>query len=442
MIERALCEALLERLFPINRSLTGPGVRQTLEVLSEVVGLTLHEVPSGTVCYDWTVPPEWSIRDGWIRSEGGDTIVSYRESNLHVVGYSVPVSGYFSYDDLVPHLHTLPARPEAIPYRTSYYRRDWGFCLSHSAFLRLDPQATYQVLIDSTLDPSGSLTMADAHLKGSTGREYILSTYCCHPSLANDNLSGLICSVLLFRRLAALPAVQHSYRLIVVPETIGAIAYLYRFRDIMKQVDGGYVITTTAGPDRPGYKESYLGNHEVDVAARLALGDDHIPYSFAPSGSDERQFGSPGFRIPTGTITRSKYYEYQQYHTSEDDLSFISVDRLLQSLDTYWRAIGFLEANVTYFRREDHCEFQLGKYGLYPDVGGLLHQGFGDRTTVGTAWPVDFDQDQLTEAFAWLMHACDGDTSLLDIGQRSGLSPRLLAYAAEQMQMNELLDAT
>jgi aminopeptidase-like protein len=237
--------------------------------------------------------------------------------------------------------------PDAIPYRTTYYERDWGFCLRHNTFEAMDEDEIYQVYIDSDLDENGELTYADAQTEGRSDKEYIISTYCCHPSLANDNLSGLILTILLFDHLRE-RSTYHSYRLVVVPETIGAISYLNQHEQEMKAVDGGYVVTTVAGPGSFDYKESFEGDHPVDRAARWALADDdYEEHAFAPTGSDERQYSTPGFRIPTGTIAKNKYYTYDAYHTSKDDLSFISVEGLLATLDRYLRAIDLLEKTVS-----------------------------------------------------------------------------------------------
>ncbi len=242
-------EELFADLFPLTRSLTGNGVRQTLDRLSDVTPLNVRTVPSGTPVYDWEVPPEWNIRDAYVTDSSGKRVVDFADSNLHVVNYSVPVDVELSFDELSEHLHTLPGMPDAIPYRTTYYERDWGFCIRHDTLEAMDEDETYEVYIDSDLDPEGELTYADAKIEGESEREYIISTYCCHPSLANDNLSGLILATLLFELLRQ-GSTHHSYRLIVVPETIGAISYLHEHENAMKTVDGGYVVTTVAGRGR------------------------------------------------------------------------------------------------------------------------------------------------------------------------------------------------
>ena len=431
-----LADAMLRRLFPLTRSLTGEGNRKTLEILGEIVPLRLHEIPSGSRSYDWVVPPEWRIREAWIKDMQGQVVVDFTESNLHVVNYSEPIHAVMSFAELCPNLHVLPNMPDAIPYRTAYYKRRWGFCMTQKEFERMDPSASYEVFIDSELLADGSLTYADALKPGKSGKEYILSSYFCHPSLANDNLSGIVLAVLLFSHIQSMPT-RHAYRLILVPETIGAISYLSRNEATMKLVSGGYVITTVAGPSEFGYKESFLGNHEIDVAARLALrGHEYKKYPFVPDGSDERQYASPGFRIPTGTITKGKYYEYPEYHTSKDDLTFARPDALVATLDIYKRAISYLEMNQTYLRTEPHCEYCLGPRGLYPNLGGQYNQ---PATVAGDhhahLYPVEavFTSGEMLDALQWWMFAADGKTQTLDLAVRSGLRPETLEIAARRM---------
>ncbi|MEA5388450.1 DUF4910 domain-containing protein [Haloarculaceae archaeon H-GB2-1] len=393
--------------------------------------------------YDWTVPPEWNVDEAWIRDGSGETVVDVATNTLHLVNYSVPMEATLSFDELEPHLYTLPEMVDTIPYRTSYYERDWGFCLRQNTFDEMDRDETYEVRIDAELDEEGSLTYADARVEGKSEREYVLSTYCCHPSMANDNLSGLILATLLFERIRQSDP-YHSYRLIIVPETIGAIAYLHDHERAMKSVDGGYVVTTTAGPGSFGYKESFRGDHPVDTAARLALDSyDYDQYDFAPTGSDERQYSTPGFRIPTGSITKDKYYEYDAYHTSEDDLSFVSADALERTLEIYWDAIQYLEMDRVYTRRQPHCEFKLDRHDLHPTTGGQKHQpahlgdeshsehDYGDDETVTTG--------DVQDGINWLMFGCDGETSLFALAEQSGLSVLTLFRAAQALQDADLI---
>ena len=440
-------DALLRRLFPICRSLTGPGNRETLEVLSELVPLRVQEIPCGTVTYDWEVPKEWSVREAWIKDSRGRTVVNFADHNLHLVGYSVPVHAHLTLKALRPRLHSLPEHPDWIPYRTSYYSPEWGFCLSDRKLRSLDPNETYEVRIDSTLDGSGSMTIADAVKEGVSGKEFLISTYCCHPSLANDNLSGLLLAVLLFRWISQ-QKTFHSYRLIVAPETIGVIAYLASHERMMKQVHGGYVVTTVAGNGPLGYKESFRRNHEVDQAARVALaGSGHIAYPFEPNGSDERQYSSPGFRIPTGSITKDKYYEYPEYHTSADNLEFISAESLATTLEVYKSTIENLEMNRTFVRTDPHGEYRLGKYGLYPSVGGEYAQPAAlPEGHLAHSYRLGPDGDSLRgvylNALEWMMHCADGRTSLLEVSRVSTLPMRVLFETATRMQELGLLQVS
>lgn len=433
---------LLKELFPICRSLTGNGNRETLNILGKLVALNIHEVPSGKRCYDWKIPKEWNVREAWIKDANGQKIVDFQKNNLSLLNYSVPVHVFLKYDEIIKHIHTLPKYPDAIPYRTSYYEENWGFCLSYSKVRKLDKKTTYEVYIDSNLDPHGSLTYADAIKKGKSGKEYLISTYCCHPALANDNLSGLVLAVLLFKRIQENPT-HHTYRLVIVPETIGAIAYLHEHEKEMKSVSGGYVITSVAGPGEFGYKESFMHNHEIDLAAKLALRNyKFISYPFSPIGSDERQYSSPGFRIPVGTICKSKYYEYDEYHTSMDNLDFISVDNLRQTLEIYWQTLMNLEMNRVYLRESSCCEFMLGKHGLCPSIGGwqqqkvflekecrLKQKSCGNLSSAG---------DEIA-AMSWLMFGCDGKTSLLHFSERSKIDIATLFNAAKKMEEKKLL---
>jgi len=438
-----LANKLFDELFPINRSITGDGVRKTLLKLSEIVALDINEVPCGTKCFDWIIPREWSVRSAWIRDKTGKTIVDFQRNNLHLVSYSKPVHKTLHYNELVDHLHYLPDKPEAISYRTSYYEDNWGFCMSYRDYLNLDKNAEYEVYIDSEFNEQGSLTYAQASKKGNSSKEYIISTYCCHPSMANDNLSGLILAVLLFHRICEIDTV-HSYRLLIAPETIGVISFLAQQKEAAKKITGGYVVTTVAGPGSFGYKHSFLGDHEIDLAAKEALRKtDYISYPFEPVGSDERQYSTPGFRIPVGTICKDKYYEYDQYHTSLDNLNFISSQYLVETLEIYWETIMALEANCIYDRNEPHCEYQLSRYDLYLTTGGSqLHSVHQHRkhkegeSGIGIQREI---KDLEVKAMNWLMYACDGKTPLLVIAQKSGISISILNEVCQRFINAKLL---
>ncbi len=438
-------ESVLQKLYPICRSLTGEGVVQSLEILTEITELTFHTVPSGTAVYDWEVPPEWNINDAYIKNSDGNRVVDFNDHNLHVVNYSTPVQSKLHFSELKDHLHTLPNMPDAIPYRTTYYERDWGFCLRHSTVEGMDEDETYEVCIDSSLDSDGVLTYADAKIEGRSDKEYIISTYCCHPSLANDNLSGLVAATVLFEQLKQ-KETYHSYRLIIVPETIGSISYLSENEAEMKDVDGGYVLTTVAGGGSFDYKCSFVGDHPVDKAARWALqNDDYTEHDFAPSGSDERQYSSPGFRVPTGTIAKDKYYEYDEYHTSKDNLDFISPEDLLESVKRYLKAIDLLEKNRTYKRVDPHCEFKLDRHNLSPTIGGQKKQPthLDDESHEAFSYELEVDESisgDVYDAIQWLMFGCDSKTSLFQLAEKSGMSVDILYQAAQKLRTAELLE--
>jgi aminopeptidase-like protein len=439
-------DALLHNLFPICRSITGGGLRQTLDLLRQVTPFDLHEVPSGTACYDWTVPDEWTVRDAFVADPGGRRVIDFQKNNLHLVNYSEPFEGRLTFDELRPHLFTLPDLPDAIPYRTSYYRRMWGFCLTQKQFEALDREAAYHVRVDTTLAP-GSLTYGEAALAGTSGQEFLISTYACHPSLGNDNLSGIILWTLLLRELRA-RKLRHSYRFVIVPETIGALAWLRRNEERAKKLSGGFVLSTVAGPGIFGYKHSFRGDARVDRAARLAFrerGLEYTEYPFDVNGSDERQYSSPAFRIPVGTICKDKYYEYPYYHTSLDNLNFISAEALVQTLELYLLAIEKLEQERV-FRSTMPCgEPMLGKRGLYPAVGGSIKQAAADTSARhGERRYTVQDERSLygseLDAIRWLMFHGDGQTSLSAIAEQTGLPLRQLAEVAEKLVEQKLLE--
>jgi aminopeptidase-like protein len=426
----------VEDLYPLCRSITGEGLRQTLRYVGEHAPLALREVASGTDVLDWTVPKEWTIRDAYVKNSQGERVVDFGRSNLHVVNYSAPVRARMSLGELRPHLHTLPDAPDWIPYRTSYYRETWGFCLSHRQMTSL-PEDEYEVCIDSTL-ADGALSYGECYLPGATSDEVLISCHVCHPSLANDNLSGMVLWALLLRELGRRPR-RCSYRFVIVPETIGAIAYLARNEEPMKQVRGGFVLTTGAGPGRLGWKSSFQGDATVDRAVKRAFAErriDAVRYPFDINGSDERQYSTPGFRIPTVTITKDKYYEYDYYHTSLDDLDFISAGDLIETLKLYLSSIETLELDLTYRSLNPHGEPMLGRRGLYPQTGGAIRQR---AAAGGDAEPEAAPGEEL-DAIRWLMFLSDGETTLLQIAEKTGLPMRRLFQAAERLRVHGLLE--
>lgn len=430
-----IADRLLKRLFPICRSITGPGLRQSLEILGDEIPLNIRSVASGEQVFDWTIPDEWTIRDAYVANSKGERVIDFNSNNLHVVNYSVPIDACMTFEELRPHLHTLPSQPDAIPYRTSYYKRTWGFCLAQRQFDVLDRDDTYTVVIDSDLSP-GELNYAEARLEGTSGREYLFSTYLCHPSMANDNLSGPITAVLLYKALEKMDR-HHTYRFVFVPETIGAIAYLARNAEEMRRIHGGFVLTTCGGTGAFGYKETFQGDHMIDRAIRQVFCDrgiDPIHYPFRPDGSDERQYSSPGFRIPVATITKDKYYEYDEYHTSLDDLSFVNGAQISESAELYKEVLAILESARTFTSRIPNGEVQLGRRGLYPSMGGGINQPAADNAANDRA--VGDEVDRIT----WLMFLADGKHSLDDVASKSGYPLTALQYTLDKLIEADLID--
>jgi len=404
--------SLMAELFPICRSITGDGVRQTLREIASRIRLDIHEVATGTQVLDWTVPDEWNIRDAYIAEHEGDRIVDFRESNLHVVSYSEPVDTEMSLAELRPHLHSLPEHPDWIPYRTSYYERTWGFCLSQRRLDDLE-EKTYEIVIDSTLEP-GVLTYGECLLPGRVADEVLLTTHVCHPSLANDNLSGLALLTELGAELARIPR-RLTYRLLFIPGTIGSITWLARNEKRLESVVAGLVIACVGDSAPLTYKRSRSGNALIDRAAAHVLGHDGSDarvVDFVPWGGDERQFNSPGFDLPVGSLSRSR--EYEEYHSSADDLDLVSPQRLEDALGAALAIIDVLETNRRFVNVSPRGEPQLGRRGLYPGMGG------GDPAV-----------EQL--AMLWLLNGSDGGASVLDIAERSGIPFKVLDSWAQRL---------
>jgi aminopeptidase-like protein len=411
--------ALMQELFPICRSITGDGVRETLDVVGRRIPLELHEVPSGTRVLDWTVPDEWNVRDAYIARDG-HRLVDFRDSNLHLVSYSEPYRGTLSLGELRPHLHSLPDHPDWIPYRTSYYSRAWGFCLTQEQVDRLE-EADYEVVVDTTLAP-GSLTYGECFLPGERDDEVLLTTHVCHPSLANDNLSGIA----VLTELGALlneARRTFSYRLLFIPGTIGSITWLARNKQRLDRTVAGLVLACLGDGAPLTYKRSRRGDASVDRAAAYALPrvDERARIvDFIPWGWDERQFNSPGFNLPVGCLSRSREGEYVEYHSSADNLDLVRPGALEQALAAVVNVCHVLEADRRYVNLAPEGEPQLGKRGLYPTVGGEAAQ-----------------REQL--ATLWVLNQSDGRSSLLDIAERSALPFGLISDAAHRLQRADLL---
>ncbi|HEV2845958.1 MAG TPA: DUF4910 domain-containing protein [Thermoanaerobaculia bacterium] len=398
-------------LYPICRSITGNGVRQTLAAIQERIPLEIHEVPSGTPVFDWTVPREWNIRDAWIKDPSGRKVVDFREHNLHVLNYSVPVHEKLPLEELRKRLFTLPDQPDLIPYRTSYYKETWGFCLRHRTLREL-PDGEYEVFIDSTL-ADGSLTYGECFLPGESEREVLLSTHVCHPSLCNDNLSGIAVMTWLAAELGKRPR-RHSYRFLFIPGTIGSITWLARNEERAGRIAHG-LVAANLGKGGFHYKKSRRGDAEIDRAVLAVLQGSGDVEEFVPFGYDERQYCSPGFDLPVGSLTRTPYGRYPEYHTSADNLDLVSPEALEGSLRTYLAVMDVLEGNRRYENLNPKCEPQLGRRGLYRNIGG---DDAGRSRELALLWTLNFS---------------DGDHALLDIAERSGMSFAAIREAADSL---------
>ncbi len=407
-------------IYPICRSITGEGIRETFKQIQKFIPVQLNEVASGTKVFDWVVPREWNIRDAYIKDSTGARVVDFRQSNLHVVNYSVPVSARLPLSELKDRLFTLPEHPDWIPYRTAYYREDWGFCLSQNRLRQLQ-DAEYEVCIDSTLE-DGHLTWAECFLPGASTEEVLISAHACHPSLANDNLSGLAVATFLARLLSG-RALRYSYRFLFIPGTIGAITWLARNREAAGRVRNGLVLTCVGDSGGFHYKKSRRGDAEIDRAAAQVLrhcGEPADVLDFSPYGYDERQYCSPGFNLPVGCLMRSVWGTFPEYHTSADNLDFIHPEQMARSLRLCASIFDVLEKNKKYLNRNPYCEPQLGKRNLYRSTGGE---------------PIDVE----VNARLWVLNLSDGEHSLLDIAERSGLPFAAIHDAAELLRESGLL---
>lgn len=420
-------EEIFVDLFPLNRSLTGEGNRVTLEYLRRIVPkLQIRSVKSQTKLFDWTVPDEWEVRDAYVKNKHGKKIIDFQKNNLHLMGYSTAFSGRLNKDELLKHIYTLPNRPDWIPYRTNYYSDQWGFCCRDNLLRSKDFIEPFEVLVDTQHNPNGKLIFGEAYKKGTSNDEILLSTYICHPSLANDNLSGLVGAALLFKALEERET-RFSYRLVIVPETIGALAFLKSHKNL-KKILGGTVLTTIGGPDPISMKEAHKSDHWINRITHCVLserfGNDYIVYPFTPDGSDERQYSSPAFDIAMPSIHKSKYYEYDEYHTSQDNLDFISAKALMETLEVYKDWISAVDSFCFPMRANGEGEYFLSGRGLYPSVGGTINQpsnlisGASDENPEQP--PATITQKHL-DAFGWVMHMSNGQNSNIDMVDRSGL---------------------
>ena len=414
--------ALIEELFPICRSITGNGVRQTLETLRRFIPLEVNEVPSGIGVLDWTVPPEWNIRDAYILDPDGRRVVDFAANNLHIVQYSRPIDAMIQLGELRPHLHTLPDQPDWIPYRTSYYTENWGFCLTHRQLSSL-ADGPYRVVIDSDLGP-GHLSYGELLIPGETDDTVLFSCHICHPSLANDNLSGIAVATMLACHLQRLRR-RHSYRFLFIPGTIGSLTWLARNEDKVGRIVHGLVLSCLGDAGGMTYKQSRRGNATIDRIVAHVLRNDEVPHRitpFVPYGYDERQYCSPGFDLPVGCLMRTPNGEYPEYHSSADNLSLLRPESLAHSLAVLRCIVAVIEGDAVCRSRNQKGEPQLGQRGLYETIGGQRAASY----------------DQM--ALLWVLNLADGHHSLLDIAERAGVPFATIRAAADALVAAELLE--
>ena len=413
--------SLIRRLYPICRSITGDGVRESLQIIREYIPLQINEVPSGTKVFDWTIPDEWNIRDAYIKNSYGEKIIDFKKLNLHVLNYSIPVDDTISLDELKAHLHTIPENPEWVPYRTSYHNKNWGFCMSHNQMLSLK-EGKYDVKIDSDLKP-GSLSFGEYFIKGDSTEEVLFTCHICHPSLCNDNLSGIAIATFLARELSKLK-LKYSYRFLFIPGTIGSITWLSLNQDKIKNIKHGLVLTLLGDKSKFHYKKSRIGNAEIDRIVIRLLKNAYTDFKildFYPYGYDERQFCSPAFNLPVGRLSRSNHGEFPEYHTSADNLDFVSPECLAESYRFLSDVVDEIESGEKYLNLNPECEPQLGKRGLFKSIGGQSETK-------------DFQM-----ALLWVLNLSDGEHSIKDIEEQSGLYSSVIKQATEELVNVNLL---
>ncbi len=428
---------LMEKLYPICRSITGNGVRETLEIIKKEIPLRIHEVPTGKKVFDWTIPKEWNINDAYIIDPHGKKIIDFKESNLHVLNYSIPINQKISFSELKKHIHTIPEKPDVIPYVTSYYSENWGFCMTHNNFLDLK-EGEYEVIIDSKLE-EGSLTYGEFLISGKSEFEILLSCYVCHPSMCNDNLSGVVLITQIAKYFKNIEN-NYSIRFIFVPETIGAITWIHQNEVNLSKIKHGLVATCLGDSGKFTYKKSRQGNAEIDNTVIEILENSKIEFKivdFFPWGSDERQLCSPGFDLPIGSLMRSMYgtKDFPEYHTSDDNLEFMNKESLKESFEKYIEIIKALDRNVSqkyriqseqkemknceseiYLNLFPKCEPQLGRRGIYRKLGGQNNS---------------LESRKNEFAIFWVLNLSDGQHSILDIIQRSGFEENVIRNAVK-----------
>lgn len=418
-------EQLFDRLWPINRSITGNGLRKSFNILKEIIPLNITEIESGTKVHDWVVPKEWNVEDAFIITPDGSKIADVKVNNLHLLGYSIPFKGKLSFEELKEHLFTLPEQPDAIPYITSYYAERWGFCLSHNEYLQLDKEGDYEVIISTTLE-NGSLSFGDCVLPGSSKEEIVFSSYLCHPSMASNELSGPLVLSFLYNIIKNLKDRKYTYRFVIAPETIGTISYLHKYGEHMKSTcKAGLIITCVGDNGAFTFKESRESDSYINKICQHILNylepDNFSVVPFSPIGSDERQYCSPGYNLPMGSLMRTMYGVYPEYHTSLDNKDFISFSAMSHTIDLYLKIVKAIELDGYYINQLPFCEPQLGKRGLYPQLGDKLEKS-----------------DKLKKIM-YLLNYSDGEISLLEIAHKLDVSILDLEIELDSLKEEALL---
>jgi aminopeptidase-like protein len=432
--EQAQIEELFDRLFPICRSISGPGVRETLRILQDYIPLTVEGVPTGEQVHDWVIPKEWRIREAWIKDEFGNEIVNFRDSNLHVLNYSTAVDRKLTLEEMRPHLYSLPHLPGAIPYVTSYYTPRWGFCLPHSQLEKLN-QGHYHVYIDSE-HIEGELNYGHLILPGENKTEILITSYICHPSMANNELSGPIVAAFLYNRIKKWKSRRFTYRFVLAPETIGSIAYLSRYgAEMKKYLHAGFVLTCMGGQGSLSYKNSRHEIADVDLLAQHMFKEGRIEgriRHFNPiSGSDERQYGSPGYSLPVGQMTRMLDPGYEGYHNSLDTKEKMGIESLLRSVDEMEDILRALELDGFYINNNPYGEVKLDRHGLYPDMNHTPRIGHSDNTTI--------DQRTRLNAILMMLNYTDGQHTMRNIADRCRVNILDLAPIIELLLEKKLI---
>lgn len=406
---------LIAELYPICRSITGNGFRDSMQILQKHIPLELYEVPTGTQVFDWVVPREWNIRDAWIQNSKGEKIVDIQQSNLHVLNYSTPINRKVKLEELKEHLFSIPEHEDWIPYKTSYYRENWGFCVTHRQLESMTDEE-YEVCIDSSLE-DGHLTYGQYLIQGEIEDEFLISCHSCHPSLCNDNLSGMGVATFLAVHLSEQKP-RYSYRFLFIPGTIGSITWLSRNEDKVPNIKHGLVLACVGDPGFMHYKKTRRGDSEIDCVVSHVLkhsGAEYEIMEFSPYGYDERQYASPGFNLAVGNLSRTPHGRFAEYHTSADNLDFVKVESLADSFSKCVTIMDVIENNKKYLNTNPKGEPQLGKRGLYSTIGGRK------------------DASHYELALLWVLNLSDGQYTLLDIAERSGLAFASIHEAAQAL---------